>query len=281
MSAQLAAAEIAANAAGSEATSRWTIRNGGAGSKVVRCVSHPPPNRSLSGGPPGRATRANPDRLSVMAEVSPPTALDPATRTASRSTPDTLTRITPSPVFRSLLRGSLGGPNSARRPVAHPGRPGVVQTDREPPATRHPSHPRRDEDAASEPRPNAGKDGVLDPLWCQMACQMLVHPGITPAVVPAAPSLASATLPLREDLQNLLSGLARRVAWGGDRRKGTARIELSEGALAGATLVVHAEQRSVSVEIELPDGSNAGQGLQQRILDRLEGRGFAARVRIE
>ncbi|HEY5374006.1 MAG TPA: hypothetical protein VIK01_09975 [Polyangiaceae bacterium] len=97
----------------------------------------------------------------------------------------------------------------------------------------------------------------------------------------AAPSLASAALPLREDLQNLLTGLARRVAWGGDRRKGTARIELSEGALAGATLVVHTEQRSVSVEIELPDGSSAGQGLEQRILDRLAGRGFAARVRIE
>jgi len=106
---------------------------------------------------------------------------------------------------------------------------------------------------------------------------MAVHPGITPAVV----SVPSAALPLREDLQNLLSGLARRVAWGGDRRKGTARIELSEGALAGATLVVHAEQRSVSVEIELPDGSSAGQGLEQRILDRLAGRGFAARVRIE
>ena len=110
---------------------------------------------------------------------------------------------------------------------------------------------------------------------------MAVQPGITPAVVPAAPALASAALPLREDLQNLLTGLARRVAWGGDRRKGTARIELSEGALAGATLVVHTEQRSVSVEIELPGGSSAGQGLQQRILDRLEGRGFAARVRIE
>jgi hypothetical protein len=110
---------------------------------------------------------------------------------------------------------------------------------------------------------------------------MALHSGITPAVMSATPSPTSAALPLREDLQNLLTGLARRVAWGGDRRKGTARIELSEGALAGATLVVHTEQRSVSVEIELPGGSSAGQGLEQRILDRLEGRGFAARVRIE
>jgi hypothetical protein len=114
-----------------------------------------------------------------------------------------------------------------------------------------------------------------------MAGLMAVHPGITPGVAPAAALAAPAGLPLREDLQNLLTGLARRVAWGGDRRKGSARIELSEGVLAGATLVVHTDQRSVCVEIELPGGTSAGQGLQQRLLERLEGRGFAARVRIE
>ncbi len=81
------------------------------------------------------------------------------------------------------------------------------------------------------------------------------------------------------DLQQLLSGLVRRVAWGGDRRRGTARIELSEGALAGATLVVHTEQRSVSVELELPAGAGA-QGLESRLRQRLEGRGFSARVRV-
>jgi len=86
-------------------------------------------------------------------------------------------------------------------------------------------------------------------------------------------------MPMREDLQNLLTGLARRAAWGGDRRKGSARIELSEGALAGATLVVHTEQRAVSVELELPPGTSA-LGWQQKIADRLEGRGFAACVKV-
>jgi hypothetical protein len=212
-----------------------------------------------------------------MAEVSPPRALDPAARTTARAAPDTPTRINPSSVFRGLLRGPFSEANSAHKPVIRQGRPIAAQTDRESPSARHRSHPRRDEDGPSDAHPDAGKDGLLDPLWCQMA----LHSGITPAVVSAMSSPASAALPLREELQNLLTGLARRVAWGGDRRKGTARIELSEGALAGATLVVHTEQRSVSVEIELPGGSNAGQGLEQRILDRLEGRGFAARVRIE
>jgi hypothetical protein len=85
---------------------------------------------------------------------------------------------------------------------------------------------------------------------------------------------------MREDLQNLLAGLVRRAAWGGDRRKGSARIELS-GALAGATLLVHSDGRAVSVEIELPVGLGSGAaGLERRILERLERRGFAAHVRV-
>ncbi|MEO6603770.1 MAG: hypothetical protein ABIQ16_28055 [Polyangiaceae bacterium] len=69
------------------------------------------------------------------------------------------------------------------------------------------------------------------------------------------------------------------MAWGGDRRKGTARIELSEGALAGATLIVHTEQREVSVELELPAGA-VKQGWETRLRQRLEGKGFSARVTV-
>jgi hypothetical protein len=110
---------------------------------------------------------------------------------------------------------------------------------------------------------------------------MAMHPGFSSAPVSGQATVEPSTPCLREDLQGMLNGLARRVAWGGDRRKGSARIELSEGALAGATLVVHTEHRSVSVEIELPGGTSADQGLRERILARLEGRGFSARVQIE
>jgi hypothetical protein len=109
---------------------------------------------------------------------------------------------------------------------------------------------------------------------------MAMHAGIIPAGEQAANGVPSPALPLREDLQNLIAGLARRAAWGGDRRKGSARLELSEGALAGATLVVHTDQRSVSVELELPSGSAMATEWQQRILERLEGRGFSAQVRV-
>ncbi|HEX3777748.1 MAG TPA: hypothetical protein VHV51_24945 [Polyangiaceae bacterium] len=107
-----------------------------------------------------------------------------------------------------------------------------------------------------------------------------LHSSVTPAVDPNGAQVAPAALPVREDLQQLISGLARRVSWGGDRRRGSVRIELGQGPLAGATLIVHAEERSVSVELELPPGSNLAGDLQQRIRERLEGRGFLADVRI-
>ncbi|HYQ03694.1 MAG TPA: hypothetical protein VER96_33705 [Polyangiaceae bacterium] len=145
--------------------------------------------------------------------------------------------------------------------------------------TAHPHNRRRGEEppeAVSEREAKPAPEATVDPLFCQLA----VNQGVASFVQPnPSTSITPAALPLREDLQNLLSGLARRTAWGGDRRKGSARIELSEGALAGATLVVHAEQRSVSVELELPSGVT-GQGWQERIAQRLEGRGFAAKVRV-
>jgi hypothetical protein len=97
---------------------------------------------------------------------------------------------------------------------------------------------------------------------------------------PPSSTAQPAALPLREDLQNLINGLARRVAWGGDRRKGSAGIELSEGPLAGATLLVHTEQRAVNVELELPAGTSFAAEWQQRIVERLEERGFSAQVHV-
>jgi hypothetical protein len=113
-----------------------------------------------------------------------------------------------------------------------------------------------------------------------LLCQLAIQVGITPSVGLNAAGDPPAALPLREDLQNLITGLARRVAWGGDRRKGSARIELSVGPLAGATLIVHAEQRTVTVELELAPGSSLTADWQQRILERLNARGFSAQVRV-
>ncbi len=207
-----------------------------------------------------------------MVEVSPVRGGDPAPKPVSRTFQDNTTKLRASAAFAQVLIRPKLAPHAAGKPVPARGAGPSPQMAPSEPAAQHKTHGRRGHELAPEPDLDS-RQAPLDPLWCQMA----LHPGCTAPVMQAAPPAA---LSLRDDIQNLLTGLARRVAWGGDRRRGSARIELAEGALAGATLIVHTEHRSVRVEIELPGGAPATQDLQQRILERLQGRGFVASVRI-
>jgi hypothetical protein len=64
----------------------------------------------------------------------------------------------------------------------------------------------------------------------------------------------------------------RRVAWGGDRRRGVARIELG-GKYAGTSIVVRGDGRDLAVRVEVARGSDAGD-LPARLVERLEARGL-------
>ncbi|HET9930986.1 MAG TPA: hypothetical protein VFQ35_09875 [Polyangiaceae bacterium] len=70
-----------------------------------------------------------------------------------------------------------------------------------------------------------------------------------------------------------VSETIRRIAWGGDRQRGTARVELGAGPYAGSALQVHAEGGALSLEITAPPGVDAG-ALAARIGARLEERGL-------
>lgn len=72
----------------------------------------------------------------------------------------------------------------------------------------------------------------------------------------------------RTSLEELLPALVRRIAWSGDGRRGTVRIELGAGALAGATLLVHADEGRVRVHLSAPAGAD-GEAWGRRIRDRL------------
>ena len=215
-----------------------------------------------------------------MTEVSPLRAQNPADRTEARPPGDNRTRTVVSVPFSHLLHAPSQGNISALGPTGPSPRLNASQTHGD--GAVHPPDPRARRGQESPPdtqaseHPQATVEIALDPLFCQLA----MNSGFTSFVQhDSAPLATPAALPIREDLQNLLTGLARRSAWGGDRRKGSARIELGEGALAGATLVVHTDQRNVSVDLELPPGT-AAQGWQRRISERLEARGFAARVTV-
>jgi hypothetical protein len=72
-------------------------------------------------------------------------------------------------------------------------------------------------------------------------------------------------------LEALLPALVRRVAWSSDGKRGTARLEIGSGELAGATLLVHADAGRVRVRLEVPPGVDA-RSWRERIVQRLAAR---------
>jgi hypothetical protein len=79
------------------------------------------------------------------------------------------------------------------------------------------------------------------------------------------------------ELSELVERWVRRVAVGGDPRRGVARLDIGQGRFAGAELLVVAEAGRVSVELTLPDAASQA-GLSERLRERLERRGYAAEV---
>jgi hypothetical protein len=72
----------------------------------------------------------------------------------------------------------------------------------------------------------------------------------------------------------------RKIAWSGDARRGTVRIELGAGALAGATLLVAANGGRVQVTL-IAEATHSDVDLdtwRERIAARLSDRGLDADV---
>ena len=74
--------------------------------------------------------------------------------------------------------------------------------------------------------------------------------------------------------RNIIPALVRRVQWGGDGRKGTVRMELGAGALAGATLQVSSDRGRVSVQLDVPPGVDAAEW-RERITTSLAAKNIA------
>lgn len=92
----------------------------------------------------------------------------------------------------------------------------------------------------------------------------------------AAPDHAALPPALLPEIEQLLGRLVRRAAFGGDGRRGTARLEIGAGALAGATLLVQADAGELTIDVDLPPGA-AAEEWRARLADRLAARGLAVR----
>jgi hypothetical protein len=111
-----------------------------------------------------------------------------------------------------------------------------------------------------------------DALFTQ-ATPVAVHALERPFAPPAAEGAVERTS--ARSLEHLLPALVKRVAWSGDGRRGTMRLELGAGELAGGTLLVHADGGRVRVHLEVPAGVDASRW-EKRIRERLEERRIPA-----
>ena len=149
--------------------------------------------------------------------------------------------------------------------VLHPG------TGLAAPSTADPRHPRG---PAGPERDRERRDDPEDP-HVRHTAQLGPPPGLAQGeIVSQATNAPPVGGPPRTSLEDLLPALVRRVAWSGDGRRGTVRLELGSGALAGAELVVHAEDGHVRVQLRAPAGVDLGP-LRERIAARLVKRGLS------
>jgi hypothetical protein len=105
-----------------------------------------------------------------------------------------------------------------------------------------------------------------------------IQPLTTTLPTPVAPAPSVPTGPGPSlSLEELLPALVRKIAWSGDARRGTVRIELGAGALAGATLLVASD--GGRVQVTLSAGSDVElEPWRDRIAARLADRGLDADV---
>jgi hypothetical protein len=103
-----------------------------------------------------------------------------------------------------------------------------------------------------------------------------VPPPVTtppPFTVPASDPQVAASARATASLEDLLPALVRRIAWSSDGQRGSVRLEIGAGELAGATLLVHADAGRVSVHMDVPPGTDAALW-ERRLRERLASRGL-------
>jgi hypothetical protein len=134
--------------------------------------------------------------------------------------------------------------------------------------------------AAHAPGENAGpqrsraRPDPLDPAArhaAQMGPLFTPPPGATSSSGPST-GTAPAEAQTHASMESMLPEMVRKIAWSGDGKRGSMRLELGAGALAGGTLVVHADEGRVRVELNAPTGTDVD-AWKTRLEERLERRG--------
>ncbi len=161
------------------------------------------------------------------------------------------------------------GPAAGKQATVEPKKPASHQADPndDPMATDDETMRRAD---ALDPDVRRSLDLGPPPFVNAMPCGMQVlHTNPTNAAV--APT--STEPRTHATLEELLPALVRKIAWGGNGQRGSVRMELGAGKLSGATVVVHADDGKVRVEVSAPSGADPAEW-RRRIDARLREQGL-------
>jgi hypothetical protein len=214
-------------------------------------------------------------------------------RTAPPASPASRDAQTPTNAQRSVAKSSGGEFRELLKALRHGARPGRPDAGPVGAETRAAADPQAAEvlsvrvgERDGQDRGGGSQDGEREPngplddaSWSEAAVDPIYRalaqtgPRLPAAIEAATPAANAVLIP---ELEMLLSRLVKRAAWGGDGRKGTARLELGAGPLEGATLLVHAEDGELSIDLELPPGA-ATEEWRDRLLARLAARGLTVR----
>lgn len=191
--------------------------------------------------------------------VPPPKPAASQVRTSQPHSPVPRAQARPLP-FKTLLMKAA--PQEPKAPSAKAAEPAVRSPE---PAKMssgdRPPKPVADDD---EKRPKGKPDAkpndhdVLDPA-ARISAQLA-----PPVASSATTTVAEAVSRSRVSLEELIPQVLKRIAWGGDRTKGSVHLEL----VSGEKVTVHAEGRSVRVEVE------GNVDLERRIGSRLRAAGI-------
>jgi hypothetical protein len=142
--------------------------------------------------------------------------------------------------------------------IAHPVVPLTATAERAPHGKPHHGEAKRDDKDKEE------RVDPLDPATrsaAQWAPPMQIGNSL-PVVAPAAaPAIAQA----RVSMEELLPQLVRRIAWAGDRQRGTVRLELGAGRHAGTVITVHSASGRIRLELQGEGAAELGPRIEERL----------------
>ncbi len=202
-----------------------------------------------------------------MNPTKPPSAKAPALPTAARPNGPNGVHLPPmlhGPTFANVLASATAAPKTSLMAPQTQG--SKLQTTSLPQAVMgvHAEPEKRGRHHGGE------HDADLDPFARQAA--QLAPPG---ALAPSEETEnVAAQTNARVSLEELVPQLVKKIAWSGDAQRGTVRMELGAGELAGSTLTVSADNGRVSVHVNAPPGTDT-HAWRERLTNRLESRGLA------